>query len=197
MSNSGNNNTDNTSSSTDFKELFEPNDQTTLKDSQRYVADNVKAGVRCPCCNSFVKAYLRSINSANALCLVELYKISEKMGYQFYHINELKMLSEKFLKAVNGGEFARMRHYGFIVQQPKSDSDRSKKTSGFWMLTEKGKRFAQGETKVLNKMLILNNKVLGYDGEYVSIDQCFDEKFSYESVMSEFTSSVISTNPEQ
>lgn len=158
----------------------------SLDQAKTYIKQNIKEGVKCPCCNGYVKVYNRSINSANAICLIELFKISEKHGYRFYHINELKELSKKFMKMVNGGEFARMRHYGFIMDQPKSDDKKNKKTSGYWILTTKGKKFVKGEIEVYKNMLILNNNVLGYEGDMVNISDCLDEQFDYEKIMSGF-----------
>lgn len=165
---------------------FQITENTTLKEAMAYISGNTKKGVRCPCCNGFVKLYKRAITSSNASALMQFFKISEKYGYRFYHITELMERShQKYAGVFGSGEFARMRHYGFIVEQPKSDLDKKKKTSGFWALTTDGKDFCQGRKKVRKAVLLLNNKVLGFDGEYVDIKECFDEKFSYESVMSE------------
>jgi hypothetical protein len=173
----------------------------TLKLAMNTVASNSKKGVRCPCCNGHVKVYNRAINSSQATCLWELYKISEKYGYRFYHLSELMERSSKFAKICNGGEFARLRHWGFIVEQPKSDIDRNKKTSGFWLLSDKGKSFCKGQTTVRKSILLLNNNVLGFDGNFVNIGECFDEKFTYDGIMgevrvSESTSVITPSNPD-
>ncbi len=170
----------------------------TLAQAIEYLRQHIKKGANCPCCQGYIKTYSRSINSANAMCLIELYNISEKHGYKFYHLNELKELSKKFMKMVNGGEFARMRHYGFIVDQPKADGDKKKKTTGYWMLTSKGKEFVKGHSKVYKNMLLLNNQVLGYEGDLVTIEDCLTEKFSYQKIMADIeVKGKLSSSPEK
>jgi len=157
---------------------------TTLAELTAYISQHTKKGIHCPVCNGMVKLYKRKINKSNAICLKEMYEISEKFGYRFYHITEMMALSPDMAVKLNGGEFARMRHWGFIEELPKNGFD-DKKASGYWKMTERGKSFCRNELKVHKNILLLNNQVLGFAGKEVDINACLKFKFSFTELMQE------------
>jgi hypothetical protein len=61
----------------------------TLADAQKWLAERVKGGARCPCCNQFTKVYRRQINSGMARSLIAMYlhgpqvSITDALGTRF------------------------------------------------------------------------------------------------------------------
>ena len=64
-------------------------------------------------------------------------------------------------------ESAILRHWGLVEQ----------KARGLWTITDKGRDFLDGRLKVPKYVLIRGNRVVGYDGEMVSVEDCRKQRF--------------------
>lgn len=145
----------------------------TIKEVKEYLRENVDKGVRCPCCNQFVKVYKRGINSTMARILIQFY---HKGGHnEFKHIPTI-------MPNVNSGDFAKLRYWNLIEEMPNTNE--AKRTSGFWKITDSGVAFVEGRLTVAKKAHIYNQKLLRLDdSEKVSIQQTLGKHFNYQELM--------------
>jgi hypothetical protein len=82
-----------------------------------------------------------------------------------------------------GGDFAQLAHWGLIENKP-SERDPKKRANGWWRLTEAGKAFALGRTRVPRHADIYNGSLLGLDAtETVDIRGTLGADFNYEELM--------------
>lgn len=103
--------------------------------------------------------------------LIKMYKF----GKEWVHpLKDLK---------TNNGDYAKLRFWGLV--QPSSDEPTDeKKASGFWRITEEGKRFVENKIKVKEKAFLFNNKCYGFNGKEINIIEALGNKFNYSELMS-------------
>lgn len=154
-------------------EIFDGN--ALLRSAREYLRDNWLKGVDCPCCHQFVKRYRRPMHSSQAAGLIALYRASNK-GETYCHIHE-------FVNYLGSGDFAKLRFWGLVEEEPKDKNDKAKKTSGRWKLTEKGCMFVRAEIGVQSHVTIFNKKCYGLQGKQVTIGQVLGKKFDYSELM--------------
>jgi len=72
-----------------------------------------------------------------------------------------------------------MVFWGLLAERPKG-TDQDQRTSGFWMPTELGIRFAQGYCSIPRYAFIFNDQVEEWSSEErVSIQDCLGTDFSF------------------
>lgn len=147
----------------------------TIAEARKYLEENAKKGAECPCCKQLVKRYVRPMYSRQVLALINLYKLA-KQKPDYYHMTQI----EGSLRS-GGGDFAKLRYWGFIVEKPNFKDD--KRTSGFWAITEVGSDFVRNAIKVKSHVVLYNNKFLGFTGSDVSISGVLGTKFNYHELM--------------
>ena len=131
-----------------------------------------KGGSCCPMCDQFAKVYTRSLNAKMAALLIQAYK---KFGAHDFHITELEGAS------ASGGEFARLRYWKLIEE--KLNTDDSKRTSGVWRVTMRGFDFVHRLLRVQKYVLLYNGNLMGFEGDFVTIEDCLQDKFDYKVLM--------------
>ena len=52
----------------------------TIAEAKQYLRKNFKEGTVCPCCDKYVKAYKRKLNSGIARALIIMYKLGAYNG---------------------------------------------------------------------------------------------------------------------
>ncbi len=147
----------------------------TVADAKKYLHDNWKQGVKCPCCGQMVKLYKRRLNSAAALCLIDLLKKSGGKAGVAVHITEIGKAS------TSGGNFAQLAHWDLI--KPIRNTDTPKRTSGKWCITAKGVDFVRSTITVPAYTFQFDGKCLGFSDERISIKQALGVKFNYSDLM--------------
>lgn len=128
----------------------------------------------CPCCDRHAQIYKRRLHKGMALALIRLYRLGGAM--HFIHI-------ASFTDHVTGFDVAFTRHWGLVESEELPDDVESKKTSGRWKLTLGGSQFVRRHSRIPTYVLTYNDKVLGFEGEGVSISDCLGEKFNYGELM--------------
>ena len=141
-----------------------------LSEAKERTLNQIEVGVECPCCGQFAKEYRRKLNSAMALYLIRLCKLTG--GY--HHISEIGLVT-------GGGDFAKLKYYGFIEEEINENT--AKRTSGVWKLTPEGRAFARNESTVTSHFRIYNSKLLGFSGEQINIIDALGQRFNYEELM--------------
>ena len=150
----------------------------TVEEAKQHLRDNWLAGTKCPCCNQNVKLYERKIDGRCAKSLIELYQFDDQRP-DYYHVGDLPTYYK------GGGDFAKLRFWGLIEEKPKDPDDSTRRTSGFWRITDRGRDFVEGRITVPRTVMIYNRKFYGYEDEkdVVSIKQCLGTQFNYEETM--------------
>lgn len=135
-------------------------------------------GHHCETCGQFVRLYKRKILAQEAYRLIRLYKISKHiLGREYFHVSEFYKVA-----AVTGsGDFAKLRYWGLIKEQ--LNDDETKRTSGCWKITEKGRLFVEGKLSVNKYALVFDSAFFGFDGEQVGILTCLKKEFNYNDLM--------------
>lgn len=134
---------------------------------------NTKAGINCPCCGRYAKVYKRPIDATTATLLIEAYR---RFDLNTFHINEL--VHEK--KPATG--FSVLRYWG-LVEFSKNPDPFDKHTTGFWKVTERGKRWVKQEVKIPKYRLLFDNTVLGTEGPHIGLFEV--PKFNKEELLND------------
>jgi len=149
----------------------------TLEEAKIWLRENLDTGARCPCCNQYVKMYKKRLSSTATLMMIRLYRIEQKTGEKYHHLNELMAGY-----SISGcGDFATSRFWGLVEEMPNDDP--KKKASGMWSLTEVGKKFVTKQARVKSHAKTYNAKCYGLVGEYIDVEEALKEKFNYEELM--------------
>lgn len=82
------------------------------------------------------------------------------------------------------GDFSYLRHYGLIEKLIEKRKDGSPR-NGYYAITDKGVMFCLGKIKVQEFFLISNNKLLGFDGDYISIKTALGVRFDCNELMAD------------
>lgn len=130
----------------------------------------------CPCCERHSQLYKRKIHSDAAKKLVKLKTLGGDKD--FVHTS---LLLDRGNTSV--GDFSKAKHWGLIVEKPNGDNT-SKKTSGFWKLTELGDAFVMNKVHIRQHAHVFNDELFGFSGENVNIIDCLSGKgFNYYELM--------------
>ena len=150
---------------------------TPLQQAKAFVDNGKIKGCICPCCDQFVKVYKRKLNSNMSWLLLRLYKLSmQNKDQTYFHYS-------KFTIDIGVADFGKLRHWELIQLQDNEETD--KKTSGYWMITQKGLDFIHNKIRVPKHAYIFNGKLLQFSEETTNIIESAKNKFSYEELMNE------------
>lgn len=158
----------------------------TLADARAHVNEErfKPAGVRCPCCDLFVKVYRRKLNSGIALGLIALWKLRNSgLPQTYYHVNEIARTLERMgvRNQLAAAQIPLARFWGLVEE--KRNVDTSKSQSGEWRLSLAGEVFVQGGGVISKYIMIFNNQVLSTSDEKVFIKACLGQHFNYSELM--------------
>jgi len=156
-------------------------DDLTVSEARARLLWQCQAGkmVICPCCGGKVKKYKRKLNHINMRCLFWLVR-------RYFETGQPASPTQEGPRHVanNGGELARLIHWGFI--EPVYTPDTSKRCSGLWLPTKLGIDFAMGRTTANAAYFVfINNTVTGVDRTQVTAQEALGTKFNYEELMNE------------
>jgi hypothetical protein len=127
----------------------------------------------CETCGHAITTYSRNLPKAEVPALIRLYH-DYMNGIPHTQINKLPQSS--------GHELSRFALWG-LVEQIEND-DPKKKTSGFWRITGRGRRFVRCEVTMPLKAIEREGIAIGYDGDHVTIQQlCRMKGFDYQKLM--------------
>lgn len=128
----------------------------------------------CPTCGRYSKVYHRQIHLSIALQLIQLYKLG---GHEkFIHTHKL------LAKGTSGvGDFSKAKYWQLITEKKHEPDD--KKSSGFWRLTDLGLEFVLKKARIKKFAVVYDDRVIDAVGRLVSIEDCLQNKFSYQELM--------------
>jgi hypothetical protein len=146
----------------------------TLDDAREWLPKAAESteGAICPCCLEFNKVYRRKIPFSTIKALFNLYQLNENMAGEYH--------SREFTGSHSGGDFAKIAALGLFSKVRSKDS--SKKHSGYWFITEEGKRFCRGDLSIRERLIIYHNELIATSGEFKFISD-FWPNFDYGELM--------------
>lgn len=148
----------------------------TLEEAKQYLRENFEAGAACPCCKQMVKLYKRKLYSTMAKHLINLYwKHENNPEETYFHVSDFC--------PKHPGDFAKLVYWGLVEEQPKDEDDTTKRTSGFWAITQEGRLFVENQASVLSHALIYDGKLIKLSGKQISVQDALGKDFNYEELM--------------
>jgi hypothetical protein len=154
----------------------------TLEDAKAFLREHWCEGAYCPCCKQAVKLYKRKLNKAMAICLFELFKRNTD---EYLHIQDLQN-NKRFRLHMNGGNFATMKYWGVIEQIEKDEDDTTRRTSGCWRITQKGRNFILSRITIPKYIFTYNMSLHSVSEEQTNIAESLTERFNYQELMDEW-----------
>ena len=133
----------------------------------------------CKVCGQTTATYRRPLGESQAATLCAWYANWPDMNY--HRLIELYRKCPK-LPTIQGGDFAKLRWWGFIREHPVDKFKEDKKHSGTWKITQDGVDWVNRKIKVPPAVYTYNNHVLGDDADqskWVTVTDCIGRKFSY------------------
>lgn len=135
-------------------------------------------GAHCPVCDRWGKIYGISLNRTMAKSLIWLLGAKkDEDGWADVPQNAPRWI-------VRSNQLTTLKRWNLVERRP-NDPESKTKFSGMWRPTELGCSFANRQTSVPKKVFTYHDVVQGFSDDLVTIDQCFDEVFDYEAMMSE------------
>lgn len=163
----------------------------TIEDARQYIKENWKEGVFCPCCNQLVKLYKRKLNSGMVRILIEIYRYEKEFNPEDGWIHVVREMSRNGFDAT-GMEYSKLKYWGLLESRNESKLPELKST-GYWRVTNLGKKFVMGDVKVPSHVLLSSSKkdrFIRYDDEnsLVSVHDALGRKFNYMELMRDIPS---------
>jgi hypothetical protein len=159
--------------------------ETTLNSAREWVRQNIDDGVRCPCCDQFAKVYRRTMTSAMARALIEMWKIYKDAGDIREWIHVPSSLGPRF-SAARGGDFAKMRYWGLVEEATGnvlSPTETDSPHAGYWRITDTGIAFVEGRVTVPKHIFLYDGELIKLSVEPLGVDEALKERFSYTDLM--------------
>jgi hypothetical protein len=144
----------------------------TLVDAQKWLAERITTGARCPCCNGYAKVYRRQINSGMARSLIAMY-LHGPQG-QWVHLPTQV--------GARSREEGKLRYWGLVEEQVEVQRDDGGR-AGYWRLTDAGRAWVTGQSTVPKFAAVYNNTVLRLHGDQVTISEALGSRFNYAELM--------------
>jgi hypothetical protein len=150
--------------------MNDPSGGSPLKEARDWLRARVYEGERCPCCTQFAKIYRRKINSGMARALIRQWQVC---GQDYVRTTSLCPWTH---------EAGQLVWWGLIEDEGGRREDGGR--SGWWRITDAGKRFVLHQDRVAKYAHIYDGRVLRLDpSETVSIVECLGAKFDYRELM--------------
>ena len=150
----------------------------TLSEVKQELRDKWNDGLPCPACTQNVQLFERKLNTGITLFLIGLYKL-DPTGEHYHHAKEI-------LAKIGG--FTTSRDYSILkyweLMQASLNDDETKRTSGYWQITQLGIDFVEGNATVLSHAKVFNKKCYGLTGEQIDVKTALGNKFDYTELMS-------------
>jgi hypothetical protein len=134
-------------------------------------------GGHCPVCKRWGKINVVIVNELQALSLLWMSKATlDENGY----IN-MQTTPPRFV--LKSRSYHHLAKWG-LIEKPQKDDDKTKKSDGFWRVTEKGFLFLNNQLRIPNKVFFYNKEVEGWGEQLIYFKDCFGKHFDYEEVIS-------------
>lgn len=147
----------------------EADTEVTLAEAKERLFAQAQDGVGCPCCGQFVRIYARKLNRNMMLFLVSL---ARKPG-QWVCFRDCEFTSR---------DYPYLSFWGLAITRVDA-GDGTKKSSGFWKITQKGLDFLAGRLSVPSHVHIYNNAIVGWSDTPTTASRAYGDGFDYSELM--------------
>lgn len=160
-------------------------------EAREWILENADDGVICPCCNQHAQVYKRRLNAAMAyvLTLIEEWHYDQGVAVgqgEWLHVPSYiaqKAASNPSRAAAVRGDWAKLKHWELIEEQPTQRGDGSRRV-GYYRITQRGIDFVRGVISVQAYIWIYNEARLDRTvTERVTIREAMGIKFNYADLM--------------
>lgn len=145
-----------------------------LAEAKEFLRRHFDKGVLCPCCGQRVQRYKFKFNSGMARALIEFRKVDDWL-HAGDHFSSLKMDTSRL-------NLYKIKFWG-LLESKRAAPGEDKNASGFHRITDQGRDFVDGKSKIKSHCYFFNNKALGLTGEDISIQEALGKRFSYRELM--------------
>jgi hypothetical protein len=152
----------------------------TIAEGKQKLRAEWEKGLHCPCCNQWVRLNPYTCHHSRARVLIILHKATVEYRTDpsgFIHVEDYLVDLGVKIKGVVG----KMKYWGLVEAMPNDDP--SKKTSGYWRITDKGMQFVNREITVPQKAFVFDDKVYKFSTNEISIVEALGKKFDYSELM--------------
>lgn len=134
------------------------------------------APVECPCCRRTGRIYHRRLNAGMARVLVRFYHVEIESPGRWVHIHEVfGGLGQKHR------DWPLLRLWGLLGRRTKHTKDEPSR--GFWRLTERGRAFVEGRTRVPRFVFVFDGERTAKSDEMTTIEEALGKRFVYSEIM--------------
>ena len=151
-------------------------DSMTLGEARQWLRSQLKDGAACPCCTQHAQVYRWSLYSTAVRALAFYARLGQHNEGGWVHTTEIKKAGHR-----GQGDASRLLHWGLVERDPNDRPDGGR--SGYWRITQRGADFLYGRTTIPKYVYVFDGRVLGMDGDHVSVRDVIGTKFSYEEMM--------------
>lgn len=167
----------------------------TIPNARAEIQRRARDGLRCPCCEQWVKVYRNPFRWSAALVIAELMRVQRKdlcLGAYFHLPTLLEQtdwsrygLKPRAVAALRGGGgsvVSPLLDWALIEKQPGERGDGDWR-SGYYRLMPAGIDFADAARKIPKYVYVYDGRTLGFDGPDISIRDAARLRFDYDAVM--------------
>ena len=164
----------------------DPSSFTDLESAKKWVQENLRQGVQCPCCGKLAKVYKRKLNATMAYALVRIYMyFKANPSEPWLHVPEF-LVRVKGDSTIAGGDVAKLRYWGLL--DAKSDLSRDQlpdgaERMGYYRLTDLGKRFVEGNIAVPRCVYLYNQLLLRTSDDLATIREALGSRYNYDKLL--------------
>lgn len=136
----------------------------SLLEAAKWLEDNKREGVICPCCDQVAKIYRRKLNSGMCRSMIDMWRLR-----RIDWVNVTREISSR------SREEGKLGWWGL---------GEAHETRGYHRLTIRGSAFVKNRLRVPKHALVYNDKLLELDDtETTNIIEALGDHFDYEELM--------------
>lgn len=128
----------------------------TVQQAREFVGERLEEGVRCPCCGQHAERYRRRVSAAMVKTMGRMLVAGESAPTGMVHLPDIKQESRDVATCA----------YFDLIQREGGSAGRT----GYWRVTDLGRRFLEGKVSVPKYAFVYNGEVRGFSDEAVTVD---------------------------
>jgi hypothetical protein len=144
----------------------------TVAEAKEWLKARLDVGAKCPVCHQRAQMYRRTINSGMARSLISMHLLAPDGGW-------VRITTQLDARSREEGK---LRYWNLVTERPSDRADGVR--SGFWRVTEAGRRFVLGMKKVPKYAHIYDDRFFKFSGPPITIYDALGKNFSYVELMS-------------
>lgn len=156
----------------------------TVTAARELLRSKLDEGIECPVCEQHAQRYYRTLNSGMARWLIVLGRLTALKGEwaTTAEVIQHAARARSFGSSLGSGEAPSLLPCWNLIECRVND-DPSKKSSGYWRVTDKGRGFIECQVTVPKTAVIYNNKLERLEGVPITIRDALGKKFDYSELM--------------